>query len=411
MTSEERHEARYQRRRAKRLEKRRKVLEEYGDYYKIINRDALSKSAKEATKNVKYKASVKRFMLRSLINIGILNRKLMYHKDVRKGFICFGLCERGKHRDIMSVHFSERVVQKSLNQNALIPVLTRSLIYDNGASRKGMGTRHAMARLVVQLRIHYRHHGRKGYVLQIDFKDYFGRISHKQAKKIISRAFDDESIRWLAFLFIDAYREYKIRKLREMGMSEEEIEAEASRGLGLGSEINQTLAITLPNPMDHYIKEVLGIKAYGRYMDDSYLIHESKEYLEYCLVKIREICAELEITISEKKTRIVKLSHGFTFLKTQVYLTETGKIIRKPCHDAIVRERRKLKKQKKLVDEGIMTYEDVRASYSSWRGSMEHRNARKTVHSMDLLYDRLFIESWKEGGNDHDKTDETDNGY
>lgn len=179
-------------------------------------------------------------------------------------------------------------------------------------------------------------------------------------------------------------------------MSEEEIEAEASRGLGLGSEINQTLAITLPNPLDHYIKEVLGIKPYGRYMDDSYLIDESKEYLEYCLVKIREICAELEITISEKKTRIVKLSHGFTFLKTQVYLTETGKIIRKPCHDAIVRERRKLKKQKKLVDEGIMTYEDVRASYSSWRGSMEHRNARKTVHSMDLLYDRLFIESWKE---------------
>ncbi len=33
-------------------------------------------------------------------------------------------------------------------------------------------------------------------------------------------------------------------------------------------------------------------------MDDSYLIHESKEYLEYCLERIREICSELKITKS-----------------------------------------------------------------------------------------------------------------
>lgn len=405
MTSEERHEARYQRRKAKRLEKRRKVLEDHGNYYGVINRDALSRAAKEATRNVNYKASVKRFMLRRLINVGILNRKLIYHKDVRKGFICFNLVERGKRRNIMSVHFSERVPQKSLNQNALIPVLTRSLIYDNGASRKGMGTGHAMNRLVKHLRSHYRHHGTEGYILLIDFADYFGSIDHGIAKEIIERAFDDEGIKWLSFLFIDSYYQHKAKEMKAAGYSPEEIERTAHKGLGLGSEINQTIAISIPNRIDHYVKEVLGIYGYGRYMDDSYLIHESKEYLEYCLEEIRKICAELHITISERKTHIVKLSHGFKFLKTQVYLTETGKILRKPCHESVVRERRKLKKQRKLVDEGIMTYEDVRCSYSSWRGSMEHRNARKTVHSMDTLYDRLFIESWKEGGAEYGQKD------
>lgn len=401
MTSEERHEARYQRRKAKRLEERKEVLEKYGDYYGVINRNALSRAAKEATKNVNYKASVKRFMQRRLINVGILNRKLIYHKDVRKGFICFNLMERGKRRDIMSVHFSERVPQKSLNQNALIPVLTRSLIYDNGASRKGMGTGHAMSRLVIHLRRHYRHHGNDGYILLIDFKDYFGRIDHEVAKEIIDKAFDDDGIKWLSYLFIDSYYQYKAKKMRAEGFSEKEIEREAQKGLGLGSEINQTVAISVPNPMDHYIKEILRIPGFGRYMDDSYLIHESKEYLEYCLDEIRRICAELKITISEKKTQIVKLSHGFTFLKTQVYLTETGKILREPCHNAVVRERRKLKKQKKLVDAGKMTFQDVRQSYSSWRGSMKHKNARKTVHSMDQLFDRLFIENWMEGGDGH----------
>lgn len=391
MTSEERHEARYERRKAKRDSKRKKVLEEHGNYYQVISRNALSRAAKEAAKGVKYKASVQRFMLRRLTNVAAINRNLVYHKDIRKGFICFILVERGKLRKIMSVHFSERVPQKSLNQNALIPVLTRSLIHDNGASRKGMGTGHAMKRLVGHLRWHYRRFGTEGYILLVDFSDYFGSIDHEKVKQIVADAFDDPGIIWLTNLFIDAYYEFNV-KFKKIP------EEEAHKGLGLGSEINQTLAITYPNRMDHYIKEVLRIHGYGRYNDDFYLIHESKEYLTYCLEEIRKICAGLKITINEKKTGIVKLSHGFTFLKTKIYLTDTGKIVRKPCHKAVVRERRKLKKQKKLVDEGIMTFADVRCSYSSWKGSMKSRNARKTVHSMDKLFDSLFIEHWKEGG-------------
>ena len=395
MTSEERHEARYKRRKAARDSKRKKVLEKHGDFYQVISRNAFSRAAKDAAKGVKYKASVQRFMLRRLTNIAAINKNLMYHRDIRKGFICFVLMERGKLRKIMSVHFSERVPQKSLNQNALIPVLTRSLIHDNGASQKGKGTGFAIKRLVMHLRWHYRRFGNEGYVLLVDFSDYFGTIDHGIAKQIIAKAFDDPGIIWLANLFIDAYYEFnvKFKKLPE---------EDAHKGLGLGSEINQTIAITVPNPVDHYIKEKLGIKCYGRYMDDFYLIHESKEYLIYCLGEIKRICSALKITVNEKKTGVVKLSHGFTFLKTKIYLTDTGKVIRKPCHKAIVQERRKLKKQKKLLDAGIMTFDDVRCSYSSWKGSMKYRNARKTVHSMDKLYDSLFIESWMKGGVKHE---------
>lgn len=401
MTSEERRKARYERRKVKRDAKRKKVLEEYGDYYRVINRNALSRAALQAEKGVRYKASVQRFMLRRMTNVAAINRNLTYQRDVRKGFICFVLVERGKLRKIMSVHFSERVIQKSLNQNALVPVLTRSLIYDNGASQRGKGNGFAMKRLVAHLRWHYRRYGTEGYILLVDFSDYFGSIDHEVAKQIIADAFDDPGIVWLTNLFIDAYYEFNV-KFKNMP------EEEAHKGLGLGSEINQTIAITYPNRMDHYIKEILRIKCNERYMDDFYLVHPSKEYLIYCLEKIEEICASLKINVNKKKTGIVKLSHGFTFLKTKIYLTETGKIIRKPCHEAIVRERRKLKKQKKMLDAGIITFADIRCSYSSWRGSMEHRNARKTVHSMDKLFDSLFIESWREGGAQHDREKNTD---
>ena len=366
------------------------------NFIQVYGRNALAKAAKDATRNVRYKASVKRYMQRRLVNISILSENLIHRKDVRKGFICFSLFERGKLRKIMSVHFSERIPQKSLNQNALSPVLTRSLIYDNGASQKGKGTNFALDRITTHLRRHYRQHGTDGYILLIDFTDYFNNIDHGIAKQIIRKNFEDDGIIWLSELFIDAYAQYNRKKLQ---LPADKVE----KGLGLGSEINQTIAVSYPNKMDHYIKEVLRIKGYGRYMDDSYLIHESKEYLEYCLEEIRKICTELKITISEKKTRIVKLSHGFSYLKTQFYITESGKIVRKPCHSAIVRQRRKLKRQKRLIDNGVMEISDVRTSYISFRGSMVHKNARHSLHSMDELYNRLFIEEWlREGGVSHE---------
>ena len=133
-------------------------------------------------------------------------------------------------------------------------------------------------------------------------------------------------------------------------------------------------------------------------MDDSYLIHESKEYLVECLARLKEFYKDYGIIVNDKKTKICDLKHGFTFLKTRYFVTDTGKIIRKPCRDAITRERRKLKKQAKLLEAGVLTFENIRTSYASWRGSMSHRDAYRTVKNMDALFDQLFIESWRSIG-------------
>ena len=59
-------------------------------------------------------------------------------------------------------------------------------------------------------------------------------------------------------------------------------------GMGLGSPITQITQLALPSELDHFIKEVLRIKYYIRYMDDLILIHHDKEYLKYCLEEIRK---------------------------------------------------------------------------------------------------------------------------
>ena len=77
------------------------------------------------------------------------------------------------------------VIQKSLCTNALIPVMTRNLITDNGASQKGKGTHFSLKRLENHLRKHYRKYGNKGYILLVDFKQYFDNINHDKLKAVI----------------------------------------------------------------------------------------------------------------------------------------------------------------------------------------------------------------------------------
>lgn len=158
----------------------------------------------------------------------------------------------------------------------------------------------------------------------------------------------------------------------------------------MGSETSQISAVAYINKIDHFIKEDLGIKAYGRYMDDSYIIHHNKDELKSILERLTEYFNEYGITLNKKKTQIRKLSQGFTFLKTRFYISDTGKIIKKPCRDSITRERKKLKAQARLHEKGLLDMKTIEQSFQSWKGSMQFRNARKSVFEMSKLYNTLF---------------------
>jgi hypothetical protein len=121
-----------------------------------------------------------------------------------------------------------------------------------------------------------------------------------------------------------------------------------------------------------------------------YLIHADKAYLQHCLEEIKTFCAALKLTVHERKTRIVKLSEGVSFLKGKYALLESGKILRLPGKDSARRMRRRLKKFKTLVDAGKMGWDDLRCAYQSWRGTFRKRfNAGYCIRRMDALYNSL----------------------
>lgn len=356
---------RYEKRKARRLARREEYRKTYDDFNVICNRNNLFAAADDAKKRVMWKASVQKWSIHQLFMTERLYRDLKAGKDVRKGFSRFYIYERGKRRDISAVKFYERVAQKALCKYVLYPAFERSLIYDNAASRKNKGTKFAQDRLTTFLRRYYKHYGAEGYALCMDFKSYFDNINHDVAKEISRNELKDEQIVKLIDDFINAY---------------------GSKGLGLGSETSQMHAIRYPNKIDHVITEKAPDKVYyGRYMDDSYVIARSKAVLSVILGKIKNWCGKLKITLSPKKTKIIRLRDGLKWLQTKFYLTATGKIIKKPCRKAIVRERRKLKKQLGLLKAGVMTAAEIWRSFESWAGSMKRRNARLTVFNMRRL--------------------------
>lgn len=384
MTSVERHEARYRRRKKAREAKRRAYLDKYDDINRVASVPAQLRANWDSKKGVMFKGSVIRYNQQEYRNAVKQTQAIKAGKDVRHGFYSFTVIERGKTRQINSAHYSERVVRRAMCINALVPILSHNLIYDNGASLKGKGVSFSARRTEKNLHSFYRRTGgNDGYVVCVDFTSYFNNILHQPLFDILDKYVLDSQLNALEKSFIKAPEKYGLL-------------SEPGKGLFIGPEDSQILAVSYPSSIDHKVKDQWGVKEYARYNDDSYLLAETLEdarrYLSQMLIEYDR----LGIIPNRKKTRIIKLSRGFSFLKTNYYLTDSGKVVRKPDHKAIVRTRRRLKKHRRMVTDGIMTEEQATQSYMSARGSLLTRDAYRSVHGLDQLFYSLYgTTPWK----------------
>lgn len=391
------------------------------DMESVYDANSLLDAFKKSKKGTAWKESVQRYEMNLLRNINQTQKELKDGTYEQKDFYEFKLQERGKTRHIKSMHISDRVVQRSVCDNVLVPELSKYLTYDNGASMEGKGIHFARKRMATHLHKFYRKHkSNEGYVLQIDFSKFFDNIVHDGLIKEMRKKIGDKETMSFIEKLIDTFRvdvsymtdeEYanSINTLYD-ALQHAQIDKALLTGekymrksVGIGSQISQISGVYYPTRIDNYCKIVRGMKYYGRYMDDIYIIHEDKEFLKGLLNDIRGICDELGLFINPKKTQIVKLSHGFTFLKIKYSLTETGKVRQRISKDSVLREKRKLKKLRGLLEEGKVSFADVRSSYASWKGGVEHYDSHTILQDMDKFFDELFIKPLLEGGYNHEE--------
>lgn len=89
----------------------------------------------------------------------------------------------------------------------------------------------------------------------------------------------------------------------------------ADCGLPIGNFTSQVFANFYLNPFDHFIKTILHIRYYGRYVDDFVIVHQDKDFLKSLIPKIRAYLKnELHLDLHPKKIYLQHFSKGVKFL-------------------------------------------------------------------------------------------------
>lgn len=294
----------------------------YKTYEEVFTYSNLFNAYKQCIKGVKWKASVQRFINKAPYEISKLHFQLQNNKYKVSPTYNFSKNEHGKIRDITAFLIKDRIVQRCLCDNYLIPLLQQTFIYDNSASQKDKGVHFAIKRCKVHLQRYIRKYGKEGYILQFDFHHFFASINHKVLLEKLKKKVVDSKIFNLIVNIITLNNK--------------------ERGLGLGSQVSQTLALFYPSDLDHLFKDKLRAKYYGRYMDDGYIIcHKKEEAFKYLEV-LKQWCTNNVLQVNTNKTTITKLTKGFTFLKKH-YIIKDEKIIIKLYKKNITKMCQKLK--------------------------------------------------------------------
>ena len=296
--------------------------------------------------------------------------------------------ERGHRREITPIVIRDRMNQRVLCDYALTPEVSRRLIYDNGASSPGKGVGFARKRFNAMMEQAKRQWGGEFYALCFDFEHFFDSIPHRLCFEELDRCFTDPRLRDVTMQIIESYQALGADdKIREKLARHEGV------GVCLGSHVSQLMALCVPNFLDHYLKDVRRVRFYIRYMDDGVILHRDREYLQQLLGEIRRVCAEKGLRLKEKKTRIIPMKQGFTFLKIR-YRVKEMKTIRRLCRADVKRMRRRLKRFLHLMERGKMTLEMAQASLQSWMGHTYHAMAYRQRKRMAGLYEGLYGRRW-----------------
>lgn len=365
----------------------------------VSDMNNLWESYKRCQKASGWKESTQRFGINLLKNLCVLRRELQSGEYRQQQGSEFTTREHGHLRVIRALTVPDMTVQHALCNFILIPTLKKYLIHDNGASLKGKGISFTRRRFEEHLHSFYRKHGKDGYILKIDFRKFFDNIRHDKLVEAYQKYFE-YAISTLIQTLLESYeidvsysddediidKVFNALEYEKIPDNEKTGQRMMRKSIGIGAPISQISGIFFPLVIDNYCKNVKQCKYYDVYMDDRIIIHHDKQFLKDLLEDIKQISERIGLHINTNKTQIIKLSHGFTFLKTRYILTDTGKLIKRIPKDVIVRQRRKIKSLARFVREGSMTKKDFVEQYKSWRGDKKHYNAYHTLKSMDKLF-------------------------
>lgn len=346
--------------------------------------------------NTKNKLKLEKFENNYVSNM-IYIKQILEERNYKPGRYNIFLIKEPKLRIIMSQNIIDKIINHVVSQYFLINIFESTLIEENVATRKNKGTKYGIFLLKKYLN---EVKDKNFYVLKFDISKYFFNLDHKIIKELLVHKIKDKEALKILYDIVDStdscYVNERINSLKEKEIQRinnsnskdkerliKEIKElpnyEVGKGLPIGNMSSQFLAILYLNELDHFIKSKLKIKYYIRYMDDGVIIHQNKEYLQYCLEEINKILERYKLKLN-KKTKIYSCKEGFEFLGFR-YIIKNNKVIMKVKNSTKKRFKRKIKVYNKLLKKDKLSEFDYNQVLASYKGHLSYGNTNNLVYS------------------------------
>ena len=234
-------------------------------------------------------------------------------------------------REVFAASFRDRIVHHLL-YNWLMPIFEPTFIYDSYSCREGKGTLFGIKRLEHHIRSCSDNYHKECYVLKLDIEGYFMNISRQKLYELVeshllkysrshSLSFDLLlALRLLSLVIFNeptrgCYRKGKISDWNELPKSKSLFNAPEGCGLPIGNLTSQLFSNIYLSCLDDFVKRTLKCRHYGRYVDDFYIVGNSREELLASIPSIRKFLSDvLALRLHPRKVQIVKVNRGVCFL-------------------------------------------------------------------------------------------------
>ena len=316
------------------------------------------------------------------------------------------IVEKPVKREIFAAGFRDRVVHHVLI-NRLNPYFEKTFIHDSYACRVGKGTHFGIERVKRFICQCSANHTRDAWVLKLDIRGFFMHIS----RPLLVGLLED----FLGRVYPQSDREHILALCRALVLNDplfgclrrsppelwDDLPPEKSlfgvssdQGLPIGNLTSQVFANFYLDGLDHFCKHELGLRYYGRYVDDLVIVHESREFLSSIIPLIREwLASKRYLDLHPRKTRLQHCAKGVPFLGvyilpgrvypgTRVRANFTASMV---LHNAVVEHRPPTSAEVTAFRSSANSYLGILGHSESWRFRVG------LLHGLSPWWQRRFI--------------------
>ena len=267
-----------------------------------------------------------------------------------KEFIIF----EPKERIIKCLPYRDRIVHQWYIHEFIKPYIIPRLINTTCACIDGRGTHYAVKLTQKYMRIMKRKYNNY-YILKLDIKKYFYNIDKNILYNIMNEYISDKKLLNLTKKFIYDNNE--------------------NIGIPIGNYTSQYFANIYLDKLDIYIKEILKVKYYIRYMDDFVILTKEKDECIHLKKKISEFLNEYLHLELNSKSRYYPNKMGINFCGYRIY--ETHILVRTRSKKKM---RKNIKEWNKLYIDNKIDINKINHSFNSWLGHVKHANSYNLVN-------------------------------